>query len=310
MPEPDRSKQIYRYSWELFKEKPHLFLQGSLKQWGAFLGHITYYGMYSYTSGDNRLRAYLTTGILYLLGVIVLVRIMLKKASRSDILAATAFLGIFASVPFVPPMDTFYLRAYGAAIAWIALLPGLGLGYLISRFPRLSGYPGETKSVITHHDTALTVLLVMMTVIVPLGLKSIITPPSLLPPECPADFTAMIVPIDPGNNLRLLEDESLHYNWVPYLHHFIFSKRARQMPRGEVAIHLRQIPKRAVITNGFNQLTGRGHWLVLPPSISISEKQVLQVCAVQDMEVAEFGIQLFYAESVELYELILRLNQD
>lgn len=302
LPEAEKSQRIYRLSWELFINKPILLFQGILKHWGVFFGHFTYYGMYSYTSGDNEIRAYLTTIALYILGATVFFRLFVRSASRSDILSLTAFLGIFASVPFVPPMDTFYLRAYGAAIAWIALPPALGLGNLITRLQFLNGPTHNNDSTaIRFKSIVLTVYVVLMIIIIPIGLKSTITTSSLVSPECPADSLPMIVKVIPGNNLRILENTNKHYSWVPYIHHYVFILRARDMPRGNVTEPLQEIPQTAVISNGYDELTGNGFWLVLPPSVSISEKHMLGVCAIHDPRVSEFGIELYYTDTIKFY---------
>ena len=42
-------------------------------------------------------------------------------------------IGVFISVPFLPPTDAYRMRPYAASIVIFAALPAMGLNYILSR---------------------------------------------------------------------------------------------------------------------------------------------------------------------------------
>jgi hypothetical protein len=121
--------ETYALTFAAIKANPKLLIKGMIRAWEAFFadGYL-----FSYFS-DIKIR-----GILMLLGGW---SILLMAFTRSDIarfLLACA-LGIWLSVPFVPPWDSYMMRVYATTIPLLALFSGFGIQKSAELFRNLKG---------------------------------------------------------------------------------------------------------------------------------------------------------------------------
>ena len=131
MPEKERFEQIYRMAFDLIRKNPMGIVKGSLYQW-SLLFSDTWFSVYAYVGGENTEGNRYIHWVLYALCIVALVQSG-RKWKESAVFACcwSAILGIFISVPFVPPGDAHKMRAFAATIPLLALLPAVGVSELV-----------------------------------------------------------------------------------------------------------------------------------------------------------------------------------
>ena len=107
--------RIYALALSILAGDPWSLGRGAWRAWRAFLG--TYPFGFVGRPGAFVLLAMATVGI---------VRVGRRRLATDSLVVAAA-LGVFLSVPFVPPWDASPMRAYAAVLPLIAVLPALGI---------------------------------------------------------------------------------------------------------------------------------------------------------------------------------------
>ncbi|MGR0480649.1 MAG: hypothetical protein ACTFAL_04395 [Candidatus Electronema sp. V4] len=159
--EVERHKAIYKLAWAKIAAEPVSLLRGAMRAWAAFSGISQ--GPYSFVlfslqqsfldrpaagaadcSPWEKLRrtpwkyfqiaaAYASSGLFLLLAVL---GFFSQQHRQAKPLLLFSWLGILASVPFVPPWDADLMRAYAATMPLILFPAALGVAVLFSWFGR------------------------------------------------------------------------------------------------------------------------------------------------------------------------------
>ncbi|MCC7119508.1 MAG: hypothetical protein IT310_13370, partial [Anaerolineales bacterium] len=132
IPEPEKTKRIYQLAFDLILSHPLQALQGSFFNW-KMLFSDTWYNIYSYVGGENPIVNRLVRWGLYLLGATGIYSWFKDRDDPIKSLIFVSFLGVFISVPFLPPTDAYRMRPYAASIIVLAALPALGLEFILNK---------------------------------------------------------------------------------------------------------------------------------------------------------------------------------
>jgi len=127
------------------------------------------------------------------------------QSNRASLLLA-GFLGIMASIPFLPPVDG-GARFYASTMAFFFVLPAVGFGQLTSRI--------EPKSISKNDrdpegrtSQAVSIILILTTLLVPIGLHSLGRKPHYSDPACLSPQLPFAIQMYPGSYLDLLKDST------------------------------------------------------------------------------------------------------
>jgi hypothetical protein len=194
----EAARYVYQLAFEAFRANPMSAVTGAL---GAWRDYFSYYGrgLFSFIpGGEPRLVACVLSG----LGLANCLW-RWREAPYSMILAITA--GVFLSIPFVPPADSYSMRIYAATIPLMALLVGLGLAFIPSMLgaidlPRTRMSPAIAASY--------GALLVLVTVVGAITLKLFSPSFAFEPLPCPAGQSNLYVRMAQGSSIHLVEDDA------------------------------------------------------------------------------------------------------
>jgi hypothetical protein len=227
--EPEQSQRIYQLAFELIRRQPVLFAQGALHGWQALFSD-TWYSIYSYVSGGNRAINLIARWGLYLLSALGIYRWFRDRSDPFNSLMMTAALGIFISVPLLPPTDAFRMRPYAASMAVFGLLPAMGLVFVLERFGRGMFVKPEDQLPSRAWTAGLAGVLIVSLLAGPLIVKASGKAPALPSPACETGADSLLIRFDPGASVNILRQNQAFLDWMPDFHVSLFRLNAHALP--------------------------------------------------------------------------------
>ena len=204
---------VYRAALEFFLDHPISLFIGFAKSYRDFFlfGDRSIFPF----SGQGwqywaNLFLWLGTVTLLVLGLIQLCRTI--RLNLSSLLLA-GFIGIFLSIPFLPPIDG-GSRFYASSRSFFFVIPAIG----VSRFSR------EARQIITsanglHGDLVVSrffsVAILVLTVIAPPVIFSLGQKPAHTPPVCPARQEPFVLEFHKGSYIDLVKDGTSECGMLP-----------------------------------------------------------------------------------------------
>jgi hypothetical protein len=125
----ENSRKIYALAFQAFKEDPTSLFRGMLRAWKEYLlmPDILKFRTFTFTFIEN-FSIETIVGILSLIGILFCI-FRIRQAYYSSLIAMT--IGIFLSIPFIPPWDG-GIRVHAATIPILILLPSIGLTSILN----------------------------------------------------------------------------------------------------------------------------------------------------------------------------------
>jgi hypothetical protein len=277
LPESIRFPEIYRLSFELIREDPTNLIKGMLYQWGLLFSQ-TWFSVFSYVGGENVAGNRYVQWVLYALCLAALFQAVRnwKKPINSFLLVSV--LGIFLSVPFVPPGDAHKMRAFAATIPMLALLPAAGAAWLASLLP-LKILDEEDHHPMEHTGlTAYSIVLVLFMVIAPVITLNLAVPPVVTSPVCNADEQPVSMHYADGNAVRLIRQDVLQLDWLPEFHYGRYKIYIHNLPNDEAINILSRVEPPATLLLGYDIPTGKKVWLLAGTNQMPAGYGVIQIC--------------------------------
>lgn len=299
--DPYQSQAIYRYAWEAFLANPFATMQGAFRYWGDFLS-FEWYGAFGYIEGASKLESLIGRGVMALLSVGGFVYIIkeFRKPVISMLLAG--MIGIFLSVPFVPPLDA-EIRTYAAAMPWfvsLGMLGLIGIAAIFKKSPILSFAETDNQ----HFSPGLwatALSLVFLMVFAPLIVHAVETPMEIpQQTNCPSGEDAVITTVHRGSYINIREDTSIKQTMVPDIRYSDFIRSMHDSPMYSLAVQLMPVTPGSSFLTGYNW--AEGHFEnVLAPTVLLDQNQGwVEMCGWRETQPDEYGF--FHAESISLLQ--------
>ena len=229
LPADEQSRLIYQRAFELIRKNPADVVQGALYNW-SMLFSDTWYSVYSYVGGEVRYWRRISQWSILFLCALGLIRWLRKPDDPLMSLVGVSALGVFLSVPFLPPTDAFRMRPYAASMIIFGLLPALGLFLVLEilkvpwvRKPDQAGSPPAAL-------VGLSVLLISTAVLGALIIRGLSNTPSLVQVTCPAGRDFVSLRFDGGTSFNILRQSQPGLDWMPDFHIGRVRQNAHSLP--------------------------------------------------------------------------------
>jgi hypothetical protein len=273
----ERYSQIYRMAFDLIKENPMGIINGSLKQWGLLFSD-TWFSVYAYVGGEETANNRPVHWVLYALCLVALIQSFRKWKVPFRSLLLISTLGIFISVPFVPPGDAHKMRAFAATIPLLALLPAVGLSELLQLIPWhvVDEKPSEETS--ATGLTGYSVLLVTLMLIAPYMAMKTAVPSRIVQPVCQSGEVPVNMHYAAGASVRLIRESVLQLDWLPEFHYGRYKVFIHNLPNEEAFTILEKVEPPATLLLGYDIPTGKRVWMLAPTDMLPRQYGILQVC--------------------------------
>jgi hypothetical protein len=195
LPDNAHAAAIFSLALQHIQEQPTALIVGAIRAWTVFLPTAYVFGASLHPVAIT-LVPYFVLSVLAAFGLLACVR------NRRDPVASmmlVALVGIWISVPFVPPWDSDQMRAYAATIPFLAWLPALGAqGLWAVETWAMPDPPSEQENAVAFAVLGI-VAVVLVCLVLPMAVRgSLPAVPTKAPATaCPSGFsdvTAMLLP--------------------------------------------------------------------------------------------------------------------
>jgi hypothetical protein len=295
LPASEQANRIYQLGFEEIQKNPGNLIKGVFVTWRDFFRSDDL-GAYGFLSGENRQVTMAVRLLLFLLALAGLVLACFRWRQGANTFIIAGFIGIFLSIPFLPPGDADHMRAYAATIPFFALLPAVGLVGLL-RWVRILKQDNQHDSDNTNHAALVVgIVLVLLTVAGPLLIKYSAKKLPELSGTCPAGAAEVIVRVSPGSFVDVVPDD--RKTRLPDIRWNDFIQSAHDHPYWVVTTELDTALPGTFLTYTIDLASGRDVWLLANNEMVPATPGILRVCGEwsQDKQARAYGF--FHAQSV------------
>jgi hypothetical protein len=282
--------EIYSLAFELIRDQPGLVVQGVLYNWKTFFSNSNY-GLFSFMGGETPASATVSYWLLAALSLLGIISWLRNPGDRFACFVMVAAAGVFLSIPFLPPADTFRVRAYAASIVVIGLLPGLGLHFLSRRFQDFP-LPPQADFPASFALPGFSAIFLGLVLLGPFLLRGVEPPPALPPAGCPAGTTSLITRYDPGTMIHLVPQKTQVLEWAPVYKTGNFQRNLHDFPSFAFAAWAGEIKPGSSLFYALDQRTSGIALIILPTASLPDPPAILEVCGNWETapEIAQFFV--------------------
>jgi hypothetical protein len=287
---------IYKLAFNLILTQPELILKGMFFYWRMFFSN-TWYNAYAFVAGDNYQVNETARFGMYVLGGLGIFKWLRDRGNPYTGLALLTALGVLASVPFVPPTDAYRVRLYAATIPFFALLPGMGVAFLVEKIPA-QFFKLESASPPAEYPTAaLSIILIVVLIAAPIFIKTNGRLPSPPKTDCPSGFDSFFTRFDSGTAVNLHRENEIFIDWMPDFHISIFRRNIHSLPDTHLTGALSVINPGSTLLYALDLETNSEGIVALPTNQLPESGTFVQLCGFWD-EPSETPYKIFHAEQV------------
>ena len=275
MQEPVRSQLLYRLAFQEMRNHPLGLVSGAIKAWVDFIlpGRVSSFGFLTLGNKSVDLLLQILAILTFLAGFWLLWKN--RKKSIGKFLLAL-WLGIFLSIPFLPPIDA-GIRPY-AATAALLFLP---VCFVFSRamFKPSKTRQEERRFLSVGISSSLALALIFIALLGAPLLKIIYSPEQVQSATCPPDRTPINFRLTHGSYIQLSPSADEQKTRVPNVRLEDIQPSFDAFAYSDFAGLIRKIRQPTVLSVTSDISTGEGMWIVAPLELKMRENQIISACA-------------------------------
>ncbi len=280
VPEPYQSREIYRLAFEQIFHNPSLLLRGMLYNWSRFFS-FSDYSAYTYVAGKNAIVNLIAQWGLYILCVLGVYKWIRNKPS--DIfsgLVVTAALGVVISAPFLPPTDSMRMRPYASSMIIFALLPAMGLVFILEKLNRRTAFFSKPDPNIPNYQAGvwLSLILVSVMTIGPYIVKLSGNSPRLPAPACETGETSIVARLDTNTYFNVIPDASSTPDGLPNFHLSTYKHNSHNLADPNLINWATKITPSASIIYVFDYRTYGSAIIISRNGLPSNSRSLTEVC--------------------------------
>jgi len=298
--EPEQSRRIYQLAFELIRANPLQTIQGALFNW-EMLFSDTWYNVYAYIGGENWSLTIIVRWGMYLLSLVGFFSWSQNRKDPINNLVMASAIGLFISVPFLPPTDAYRMRPYAASIIVLGALPAMGLYYFISQIKQYFLNSSDSPTISSTVPTLIySSILITVALIGPVFIKSNAQPMIFQTNPCESGLEKVVVKLDRGTYVILKKQNESFLDWMPNFHIGTFKENSHSLADSSLITWAESIdpPKTIFATLDYN--TQGKVLVVIPSSLIPNTDSVFQICGEweADPQLSIYGI--FYGRKIQI----------
>lgn len=295
--EPYQSRKIYQMAFELIWTHPNLFVKGAFFNWSMLFSN-SLYSAYSYVGGENSIISMIVQWTLFLLCALGIVKWIRKPDDPVTSLVLVSALGVFVSVPFLPPSDAYRMRPYAASIVVFGLLPGLGMLFASDVLKLDRFRQRDPEQIPTGLTNSLSSLIVISMLIAPLLIKGIGTLPHFQSVSCASGLDLVSLRFDPGTYFTVQRQDEPGLDWMPNFHLARFRRNSHNLPDSNFIAWTQGIKPHTSFLYALDFQTMNKVLLVTPDKLLPAPNTLWQVCGEYEQNPKLDVYNIFYVQDV------------
>jgi len=202
--------RVYQAAWEVFLANPSDFFKGIARAYADFFlpgsRSIFVFG----AQEQNYALDLLLWGMTMLILLRGLYLLIFKRRSDISTLLLAGLIGIFLSIPFLPPIDG-GMRFYASTMPFFYVLLAVGA----SRFTDRNEEPASTKKELFFLRFVSVSLLTLTVLLPPVTLRATLGGPELNAPRCTSEQRPFAIQINPGSYIDLVQSDNASCGLAP-----------------------------------------------------------------------------------------------
>jgi len=290
--EPEKTKIIYQLAFELIRANPMQTVQGALFNW-KMLFSDSWYNIYAYMGGENWQITAITRWGMYLLCILGIFGWFRNRKDPIQSLVMAATIGIFISVPFLPPTDAYRMRPYAASIVIFAALPAMGLIIILNQIKKIPlNILDKTSIPQSSSMPAYTFVLILVLLVGPVLIKSTAKPQSVQTTPCADGLTPIIVKFDEGTYINIKKQNDPFLDWMPNFHAGTFKENSHSLADSYMINWIAGIEPPKTIFFTLDYLNNKKVLAVVPSTLLPEKGALTQICGLweTDPNLSTYGI--------------------
>lgn len=253
---------VYRIAWDEFLRHPYSLLIATAKSYRDFFMPSSL-GIFSFISSGGRTMVDILLWSASLLGLLwgIVCSIRTWRAPTSSLLLAV-WVGIFLSIPFLPPIDG-GRRFHASTVPFFFALAVLSLAGLSKKkhdIPAVRNASGAFAAVLSGG-------LLLMTALVPVALQRLTQTPDLVRPDCSTDQVNVAFEVMPGSFVDVVSERVEDCGTAPQVcqEDFLVNSTEKDVDdfyqrlaalSGEMQDGMRIVPANDLLQEGFRYYVG------------------------------------------------------
>ncbi|MGD8405899.1 MAG: hypothetical protein PVJ21_19745 [Anaerolineales bacterium] len=216
--------RVYQAAWDVFLTNPSSFFVGIGKAYRDFFMPGSW-GIFVFGAKEQ---FYALDLVLWGLTMLILLRglyaLIFKRRSDISTLLLAGFLGVFFSIPFLPPIDG-GMRFYASTMPFFYVLLGVG----VSRFADHDEKPDPAKNEFFFLRFVSVSLLALTVLLPPVTLRATLGGTELDTPLCTSEQRPFAIQINPGSYIDLVQSDNASCGLAPNICYDDFLAHNSQM---------------------------------------------------------------------------------
>ena len=305
------SNFTYQLAYRNFKDDPKNTLKGvasayrdffSIKDSSVF-GFVSGGDLTAYDSPDfqNQSGYQFTRIVLLILSLGGLSWLWYKRSLPENSLLLWGMLGVFLSIPFLPPRDAGIMRVYAASIPFMILLPGLGLKLLVLRSSWDHG-PIKQDHLVGNFSKILGISLIALTVFGSFVIYHFNKNQNDFKTACTTHQAAAVIEVRSDSYLYLLDDKSLEATYLPRIRLSDFQLRLQNFPYADKIQELLALTPPKLLMNTMDLRDGKLLWVAINPESLDFVDTPIEVCGYWMPELLSKGLGFLDVEAYQAFD--------
>ncbi|HAR33512.1 MAG TPA: hypothetical protein DCR95_05335, partial [Desulfobacter sp.] len=296
--ETEISRRIYEYSLAAIQSNPWNLAWGLIRQYGIFFNFInSNLSVFSFVYGENPVLYNLSQVFLYFLSALGLYHAIQRREQSFYLLLLLGLAGTMLSVPFITA-DASYMRAYAASIAFLVILPVLGLNEITRRFPKLTKVNAVVPGVQLNYPIMIMVILLIALPILAIFPHHLSQAETSGKRTCPDGQENVAVEMTTGSYLNIFPNEEFFLDWVPNLHETRFKSTYVSSRVENMREEVRLLPARIQISNTIDLYSNKDMMLVIKDDSIFNKSGRYSICGKwSDFPQFIYVSRYFYADT-------------
>jgi len=311
MPIDQTPHYAYKLAFQNLKDDPFATFKGIRTAYADFFS-IKDSSIFGFASGGD-LTAYNKTNPqnvniykmarILLLGLSIsgIIWLIINRYSPDNKLLLWGYLGMFLSIPFLPPRDAGIMRVYAASMPFLLVLPGFGLRWFISD-PQSKKIKKEVFHLPGSESIFIGFSLIGLTLLGPLTIQQLGNSQETSTISCDEEQNGAIITLRKDSYLYIIADKNLDSTYLPQIRQGDFRLRLQQFPHAEILLDLQKLSPPILIMNAFDLHSGNLLWVIIDPEARDTIDTPILVCGYWMSNVLSQGLGFLYVEDYSPFE--------
>jgi len=302
--EPEQSKRIYQLAFNLILTNPLQTVKGALFNW-KMLFSDSWYNIYTYIGGENWKINMISRWNMYILCVIGVFAWFRRPKDPVQSLIMASTIGLFISVPFLPPTDAYRMRPYASSIVILAALPAMGLMYITSHiktnfFMRLDKILDKNFIAPSISIFSYSFILTFLLLIGPVLIRLTAEPYSVQLDSCASGLKPMVISYDEGTYINIKKQSALFSDWIPNFHIGEFRRNSHSLPDSHLITWANNVEPQNTILLTLDYYTNQKAIVVVPTIILPKTDSFMEICGQWETDPNLSQYDIFYGKEIQI----------